>query len=76
VEFNMTDDTKQPKAVPIARVDLKRRAADVAGEPPLVIPRGRAQLVMSAALDDLYRAAGHVEKVAMAVARGLDEVQP
>ena len=72
------DDTKQPKTVPIARVELRkrRRSEDVAGEPPLVIPRGRAELVMSAALDDLYRAAGHVEKVAMAVARGLDEVQP
>ena len=43
--------------------------------PPLVIPRGHAQLAMSAALDALVRAYEHVERVGMACARALDQVQ-
>lgn len=42
-------------------------------EPPLaVIPRGLAQIAVSAALDDLVRAFQLLEATAMAIARQLD----
>jgi hypothetical protein len=60
--FDMSDDTKNDT----------ERTHPINEPPPLVIPRGGAQLALSQALDQLTIAYERLEGVAMACARALD----